>query len=440
MRILLGFLVAAAGLAADGNWPQFRGPSGSGAGEGTPLVEWDGASGKNIAWKTAIPGLGHSSPVIWGDRIFLTTAVPTGGEAQLKVGLYGDIEPVKGEPAQSFRVYCLDRKTGKILWERTAAAGPPKVMRHPKSSHATPTPATDGTRLVVSFGSEGLFAYNLDGKLLWKKDLGVLDAGFYMVPTAQWGYASSPVISGGRVIIQADVQQNPFLAAFDVGSGKEVWRTPRRDVPTFSTPAVLPYTANGERRWQVVVNGWKHIGGYDFETGAELWKLKGGGDIPVPTPVYADGLVVVTSAHGASRPIFAIRTSAAGEISAGSSALAWTQERAGNYMQTPLLHDGIAYLCGDSGVLSAYELETGKRLYQQRLGGGSAGYSSSPVAAGNRIYITNEEGHSYIVAPGREYRLLGENDLGETVMATPAVAGNALYVRGGRHLFAIGAR
>jgi outer membrane protein assembly factor BamB len=440
MKTILLVLVAMAAVAADSNWPQFRGPSGSGVGTGSPPSEWNVESGKNILWKTVIPGLGHSSPVIWGDRIFLTSAVPASGEAQLKIGLYGDITPLKGEPEQSFRVYCLERKSGKILWERTAATGQPKIMRHPKSTHANPTTATDGKRLLAFFGSEGLFAYDLNGELLWKKDFGTLDSGFYMVPSAQWGFASSPVIFEDSVIIQADVQKNSFLAALDVRTGKELWRTPRSDVPTFGTPAVVPYTAGGAKGWQVVVNGWKHIGGYDLKTGKELWKLKGGGDIPIPTPVFLDGLVVITSAHGAARPIYAIRTDASGDLTENRSAIAWTQERAGNYMQTPLLAGGLGYFCLDNGVLTVYQLATGEKLYQQRLGGGSSGFSSSPVASGNQVYITNEDGHSFVLAPGPAYKVLAENDLGETVMATPAISDSVLYIRGGKHLFAIGVR
>src|SRR5579871_379760 len=287
-------LIAISAFAADSNWPQFRGPDASGVGAGSPPVSWDGESGKNVLWKTAIPGLGHSSPIVWGDKIFLTTAVSESGDAKLKVGLYGDITSVENEGPQKFNVYCIDRKSGKVLWERTATSGVPKIKRHPKSSHASPTPATDGKYLVVSFGSEGLFAYDLNGKPIWKKDLGVLDSGFYMVPDAQWGYASSPVIHDGVVLIQADVQKNSFVGAFEIEIGRELWRTPRNDVPTFGSPAVAPY---GDKGQQVVVNGWKEIAGYDFRTGRQLWMLKGGGDIPVPTPVYADGLIVITNAH-----------------------------------------------------------------------------------------------------------------------------------------------
>jgi outer membrane protein assembly factor BamB len=436
MRLFLALLSALAVSDADSNWPQFRGPAGSGVAPGSPPIEWNGESGKNILWKAEIPGLGHSSPIVWEDRVFLTSAVPASGEPALKLGLYGDVRPVEGEGAQSFNVYCLDRKSGKILWQRTAASGRPRIKRHPKSTHANPTPATDGKRLIAFFGSEGLFAFDLNGMPLWQKDLGVLDAGFFQVPDAQWGFASSPLLHEGGVIVQADVQKNSFLAAFDAATGKELWRTPRSDVPTFGTPAVVPYAAGS----QIVVNGWKHIGGYDHKTGKELWKLRGGGDIPVPTPVFLDGLIVITNAHGSMRPIYAIRTDAAGDITESRAGIAWSQDRAGNYMQTPLLHNGLGYFCFDNGILSVYQLATGERLYQQRLGEGRTGFSSSPVAAGGRLYITSEEGETYVLALGREYKLLARNELGETVMATPAISGDVLYIRGRKHLFAVGRR
>ncbi len=439
MKLISMFLLALAGITSDAYWPQFRGPSAGGVGTGSPPVEWNGPSGKNILWKTQIPGLGHSSPILWGDRIFLTSAVPAAGESALKLGLYGDITPVEGEGAQRFIVYCLDRESGKILWQHTAVSGKPKIKRHPKSTHANPTPATDGKHLVALFGSEGLFAFNLNGKLLWKRDLGLLDSGFYRVPEAQWGFASSPVIHEDMVIVQADVQKNSFLAAFDVRTGKELWRVRRSDVPTFSTPGVVPYTGSGSAsaRHQVVVNGWKHIGGYDVKTGKELWSLRGGGDIPVPTPVFSDGYLVITNAHGARRPIYAIRTNAVGDITQNSSSVVWSHDRAGNYMQTPLLHDGLAYFCYDNGVLSVYRIQTGERIYQQRLGRGASGFTSSPVAADGRLYITNEDGRTYVLALGPEYRVLAENELGEMVMATPAIAEGVLYIRGRNHLFAI---
>ena len=429
-----------AGPAAAESWPSFRGRDAAGLGDGRTPGEWDAESGRNVLWKTPIPGLGHSSPVVWGDRIFLTTAVPDSGTAELKVGLYGDIQPHREDTPQAFKVMALDRTTGELLWERTAHHGVPRIKRHLKASHANPTPATDGERLVVFFGSEGLYAYDLEGEPLWQKDLGLLDSGYFQVPSAQWGFASSPILHDGKVIIQADVQQDSFVAAFDAADGRELWRAPRQEVPTWSTPAVVPYTGgtgDGAPSLQVVVNGWKHIGGYDLETGRELWKLAGGGDIPVPTPVHADGRIVITSAHGSMRPIYVLSTDARGTITPQSPAMLWWEARAGTYMQTPLLHDGLGYFCLDNGVLSVFEMASGERLYQQRLGRGS-GFTASPVAADGKLYVTSEEGETHVLALGRDYRELAVNRLGETVMATPAISQGVLYIRGRHHLFAIG--
>jgi outer membrane protein assembly factor BamB len=425
---------------AQPHWPQFRGPGASGVGSGSPPVHWSGEAGENVLWKMQIPGLAHSSPIVWGNWIFLTTAIPAKGEGALKLGLFGDIKSVDREGSHSFKLYCIDRKNGKILWEQTAVSRSPRIQRHPKSTHANPTPVTDGKYVVALFGSEGVFTYDIKGKLLWQKDLGVLDSGFFMAPTAQWGFASSPILHEGKVIIQADVQKNSFLGAFDVRNGNELWRTPRTDVPTWGTPAIAPYEAPSGPKQQIAVNGWKHIGGYDLRNGRELWRMSGNGDIPVPTPVVGDGLMIFTSAHGPGRSIYAVRTNATGNITNNPQIVAWSHEQAGNYMQTPLMHQGLGYFCFDNGVLSVYDIKTGKRLYQERLGGGSSGFTSSPVAAGDRLYITNEDGRTYVIALGSAYKLLKENELGEPVMATPAIAEGVLYVRGQRSLFAIGER
>lgn len=439
IRSIVLLLPAVAAFGADNNWPQFRGPAASGIGTGAPVTEWNSA-GKNILWKSAIPGLGHSSPVIWGDRIFITTAVPAKGDSSLKTGMYGNVESVEGEAAQSFRVYCLDRRSGKVLWDRTAAEGQPKSKRHPKSSHANPTPATDGRHVAVFFGSEGLYVYDIEGRLLWKKDFGVLEASFYVMPQAQWGFSSSPVIADGKLIILADVLKSAFVAAFDVRTGKELWRTPRNDVPTFGTPTVAPYAGKEGVTRQVVVNGWKQVAGYDLTTGKELWTMQGGGDIPTPTPVTADGLVLITHSHGPGRPVYAIRTDAAGDLNNNRAGVAWTLERAGNYMPTPLLHDGLAYLCNDAAVLTVYRLASGERIYQQRLGAGNSWFSGSPVAAAGRLYATDEEGKTYVLALGTEFRLIAQNEVGENVMATAAIVDGVIYLRGRNHLFAIGSK
>ena len=273
--VALIFCFASLTTAADdsGNWPAFRGLQATGVAEGhTTAVEWDIESGKNVVWKTPIPGMGHGAPVIWGDNVFVITAVGKEDDPFLKVGLYGGIDPVEDESAQQWKLLCLDKKDGTLRWERTIHEGQPKIKRHSKASHANTTPATDGKHVVVFLGSEGLHTFDVEGKLLWKKDFGTLDSGFFRVPEAQWGFGSSPVIWGDRVIVQADVQEGSFVAAFGLTDGKEIWRAERDEVPTWSSPTVL----ETKDRKQVVVNGFKHIGGYDFDSGEELWKMSGG--------------------------------------------------------------------------------------------------------------------------------------------------------------------
>jgi outer membrane protein assembly factor BamB len=437
-------------LAADspGNWPQFRGPAASGhaAGAQTAPITWSLDPPVNVKLNKPIPGLAHSSPIVWGDRIFITTAVPkdpTEYNQQLKIGLYGDIDPVEEKAPYAFQLLCLDRVTGQLLWTQTAREGIPKTKRHPKSSHASATPATDGEHVVAFFGSEGLYCYDFSGNLVWSKDLGVLDAGFFRMPTAQWGFASSPVIHDGKVIVQCDTISQSFLAAFDVANGKELWRTARHDVPTWSTPAVL----TDAQRPQIVCNGYKEIAGYDPATGKQLWKMAGGGDIPVPTPVFSDdlNLIFITNAHGPAAPVYAIRSTAKGDISlkdkqAAGEHVAWSVRRGGNYMQTPLLVDNLLYCCADNGLLTCYDAKTGEVRYRQKLAGASGGgFSASGIYADHKLYFTAEDGTVHVVESGPQFKLLATNSLGEPAMATPAALDGVLYFRTRSHLLAVSA-
>jgi outer membrane protein assembly factor BamB len=447
--VMSSFAVAAAmhaqapsGARAGIDWPGFRGIEARGVDDtAAPPLRWNVPEAERVRWRVSVAGLGHSSPVVWGNQVCTTTAVSGTPDPQLKVGLYGDIESVRDTTTHRWMVMCFDKRTGALAWERTATSGVPVVKRHPKSTHASSTLATDGRHLVAFFGSEGLYAYDLAGALIWKKDFGTLDSGFFMAPEAQWGFASSPIIRDGRLIIQVDVQRGSFVAAFDVRTGRELWRTPRTDVPTWSTPAVA--SMNG--RDQVIVNGWKHIGGYDLETGAEVWRLTGGGDIPVPTPIAGHELVFITNAHGKMSPIYAIRPTASGDISlkdgeTSNAHIAWSYGRDGAYMQTPILYGDILYVCRDNGVVSAFDARTGRRHYQARLGSGTTGFSASAVAAAGRLYFTSEDGDVYVVKAGPTFELLATNPLGEVAMATPAISENALIFRTRNHLLAIGDR
>jgi outer membrane protein assembly factor BamB len=248
LRTVLGaaaLMLATASISAQ-NWPSFRGPNASGVSNGpSTALKWNVAGGENVLWKTPVPGMAVSSPVVWGDRVFVSTAVSSDPNAGIKTGLYGDVKPSSDLSMHSWRLLSLDKRTGKVLWERVAHEGTPKTKRHPKSSQASATPVTDGRHVVVSFGSEGLYAYDFDGKQIWKRDLGVLNAGWFYDPDYEWGIGSSPIIWKNSVIVQCDIQKNSFVAAFDVATGRELWRTAREEIPSWSTPTV--YERDGDR-------------------------------------------------------------------------------------------------------------------------------------------------------------------------------------------------
>jgi outer membrane protein assembly factor BamB len=441
MIITCGVLLSAADAPRPGSdWPQFRGISALGTAEGfrTP-AEWNIAANKNVRWKARLPGLGLSSPVIWGNLLCVTTAVSGRKDSGIKAGLYGNVEPVNDDTSHEWRVACLDKRTGSIAWEHSTYTGVPRIKRHPKSTHANSTLATDGKHLVAFFGSEGLYGYNLKGKLLWKKDLGILDAGFFVAPQAQWETGSSPSIYDGVVIVQADVQKGSFLAAFDVATGRELWRSARNDVPTWSTPTVH----NVDGQTQIVVNGMRHAGAYDFKTGKEIWRLSGGGDIPVPTPVVHDGLIYLTNAHGPAAPVYAIRANAKGDVSLVGGAtrnhgVAWSQQRDGGYMCTPLVYRGLVYIVKFNGVLSAFDAITGERKFQERLARGAAAFTASPVASDGKVYLANEDGQVFVIKAGPTFELIAMNEMGAPVLATPAISEGRLYFRTSKELIAIG--
>ena len=439
-----GLPLGAAAAARPGiDWPQFRGISALGVAEGFSLpAAWNVSSGTNVVWKATVPGLGLSSPVVWGDDVFISTAISGRKDAGLKVGLYGDIAPVNDDTEHEWRLYALDKRTGKIKWERSVLKAVPKIKRHTKASHANSTVATDGERVIAFFGSEGLYAFDLKGALLWKKDLGVLDAGFFMVPEAQWETGSSPVLHDGVVVVQADVQKNSFLAAFDARSGAELWRTPRTDVPTWGTPAI--HTVNG--RTQIIVNGFRHAGAYDFKTGKEIWRLTRNGDIPIPTPVVTGGLIYITNAHGPQSPVYAIKESAAGDITlqgdtTSNDHIAWSVPKGGGYICSPLVYRGLAYIVTYNGVLSAYDARSGERKYQQRLlENTSSAFTSSPVANDGRIFVASEDGQVIVLKAGETFERLATNDMGASVLATPAISEGRLLIRTQDQLIALGAK
>jgi len=419
-------------------WFMYRGNYASGVLNNANLPQtWNAETGENVAWKTEIPGLGHSSPIVWGEKVFVTTAVSSGKSEDVKTGIYGSITPVPDSSVYEWKLYCLDKTTGKIRWEKTAHKGIPKQKRHPMSSHANCTPATNGKYVVAFFGSEGLYCYDMDGNLQWEKNFGLLRSNFFLVESAEWEFASSPLIHENTVVVQCDVAENSFVAAFDLATGKEQWKKSRNDYPCWCTPNIY---YNGEKP-VVVVNGFKHRGGYDFETGEEIWRMSGGGDIPIPTPIVGEDLVYFNSAHGKSSPILAIRKDAKGDITlkedeTSNEGVLWSTKRGGAYMSTVLLYDDYLYNAAWNGRLTCYNAGTGEQIYAEKVGSGNS-YTSSPVASDGIIYIVDNDGNVYSVQDGPEFKILHENNLGERIMTTPAISENYLFFRTLNHVIAV---
>jgi outer membrane protein assembly factor BamB len=428
--------------SALGSWPSFRGPQASGVADGANLPDtWNVKTGSNVLWRTPIPGLSHSSPVIWGDRLFVTTAISTNPNASFRPGLYGDGDASEDRSRQRWVVLALDKRTGKTLWERVAFEGIPVDKRHIKSTYASSTPATDGRLVVAWFGSQGVYAYDMNGNLRWKVDLGRQDVGAYDALNYEWGPASSPILWNGLVILQCDNQSDSFIIALNSDTGETVWKTDRMELPSWGTPTVVQ-TATGP---VLVTNASNFIRAYDPRNGQELWRLGGSSKITAPTPIFADGLFVVASGRQPEGPIFVVRQEARGEITlrpgaTSNEAVVWSRTARGPYMPTPLVYRGILYSLNNNGVFDAYNLRSGEEVYRQRLPNIGSGFSASAVAADGKIYISSEDGEITVIAAGNTFRQIAANDLGEPLMATPAISGNVLYVRSSKSVVAIGKR
>ncbi|MGH9870337.1 MAG: PQQ-binding-like beta-propeller repeat protein [Candidatus Polarisedimenticolia bacterium] len=422
-------------------WPQFRGPGASGIadGQGVPL-QWSVSKQENIRFKTPVPGIALSSPVIWGDRIYLTTAVSEKQDKTFRTGLYGDATSVDDTSEHVFRLLALDAATGKVLWDQEVHRAQPTVRRHLKSSLANATPVIDGSRVVVLFGAVGvLAAYDLQGKQLWKTDVGILDCNDPQSGQAEWGHASSPILYQGSIILQADRRKDSFLAAYKLDSGAQVWRVSRDEPSTWTTPNIVSSPKGDE----LVTNG-RIIRAYDPKTGSLLWSLGPNSEVIVATPVVADGQVYITAGYPPVRPVYAVRPGHRGDLTlpdgqSSSEAVAWSHQRGGTYIPTPILYRGHFYTIGNNGLLTCYDAATGKQVYQTRVGEMGASFSASPVAADGRLYFISETGDVFVLRAGPEFELLATNPMDEVVMATPAASNGLLVVRTLGHVVGIGA-
>jgi outer membrane protein assembly factor BamB len=425
---------------ADGSWPSFRGRGAAGVADGQRLPDrWDVKTGEHILWRRPIAGLAHSSPVVWGDRVFVTSAISGKGDATFKPGLYGDGDASDDRTPHRWTIAALDARTGRVVWERVAAEGPPLNKRHVKSTYASASPATDGRTVVAWFGSQGVFAYDVNGAFRWKVDLGRVDMGAYDIPTYEWGPASSPIIWNGLVILQVDTQADSFVLALDVETGKAVWKTERDELPSWGSPTVVTTSAGPE----LVTNASNFVRGYDPATGEERWRLGRSSKITAPTPFAAGGLVVIASGRAPERPVFVVKPGARGDITPAegattSDAVVWSRTGRGSYMPTPIVYDGLLYVLANNGVFDAYELATGTEVYRQRLPHPGSGFSASPVAADGKLYLASEDGDLLVVTAGREFRHIATNAMGELIMATPALSNGVMYVRTNRSVVAIG--
>jgi outer membrane protein assembly factor BamB len=428
------------------NWPQFRGLLSRGIGAAGANGElalpdtWDGESMQNIAWKCPIPGLGTSSPVSWGNQVFITTAVRDGDSSGFRVGPYGDVESVTSNGECQFQLIAISLDSGKEQWRKELNRAVPKVKRHAKSSHANPTPATDGRYVIASFAGDGIYCCNMDGDVQWSRELGMLDSGWFYDKSYQWGFGSSPCIFEDMVILQCDCQEGSFLTALDLKTGKDRWRTPRDEIPTWGSP--VAFVADGGQP-TVVVSGTKCSAAYNARNGELLWQMGGFSEIVVPTPQVTPDFAVMCSGYAPVRPIVAVRHGAHGLIKIPvdkqtDAPIAWSLERAGPYMPTPLIQNNKLYVLENSGILSCYSMEDGKQVFKQRVRSDVANaYTASPVADNGKIYLVSESGLTFVVAMDAEGTVIGKNALGESVLASPAIANGKLLIRGEKHLFAI---
>lgn len=421
--------------SAQENWPQFRGPGSRGISEEKDLPEsW--SKTENVVWNVKIPGRGWSSPVIWGDRIFLTSARQLEGKVEkVKPGLYFGGERTTLHPHR-WTVFCIDFKSGKILWEKMAHEGTPIEGHHLKNSMASETPVTDGERVYAYFGNVGLFTYDMNGNLLWKKDLGKYHTAY------SWGTASSPVLHGDRVFIVDDNEEHSFVAAFDAKTGKQIWQVDRDEKSNWATP----YIWENDQRTELVTCGKNKVRSYSLD-GKLLWELNGMSSIVIPTPFSAHDLLYVTSGYVMSirKPIFAIKPGAKGDISlkdkkTSNEFIAWSQPKGGPYNVSPIVYGKELYVLYDRGFLSAFDALSGKPLYQPpmvRLGASSE-YTASPWAYNGKLFCLSEQGETLVIpVGGKKPEIVRKNELDELCMATPATARGSLFIRTESQLYRI---
>jgi len=433
IRVLLPLMVWFLACVVDGvaventNWTQFRGPTMNATVADHPDLPEQWSQTENVEWVTDIPELGWSSPIVWGTRVFVTTVTSDGDFEKPKPGLYAPRGRSEPPPARhDWRVYCLDLKSGEVLWMRSVKVAVPEFPRHQKNTYASETPTTDGERVYVRFGDLGIYAFDMDGNEVWTHPIP------FKSTMSDWGSASSPILEGNLLIVLYDNEEESWIAALDKRTGDEVWRTARDEVSSWATP----YIWKNSQRTEIVTSGRKRIRSYDL-TGELLWEMDGRMSwASIATPFSSHGLVYVTSGYfqDSHRPVYAIRPGASGDISLRENAtsseyVAWYLPRAGNYNTSPLVYGEIYYSLLDRGFFESYDAKTGEPVYgRQRIRVG-ASFTSSPWAYNGKIFALSEQGDTYVLRAGPQFEVLGVNSLDEMAMASPAIVGDRLIIR-----------
>lgn len=433
LLILSLICLSCASASAQDRWPQFRGAQSIGVAEDANLPDkWSATD--NVAWKTDVPGVGWSSPIVWGDKIFVTSVINAGETEPPKKGLYFGGE--RGLPTAEHRwmVYAVDFKTGKILWEREVFRAVPKTTRHLKNSYASETPVTDGERVYAYFGNVGLFCFDLNGKPLWNQMFEAKKTRY------GWGTAASPVLYKDRLYIVNDNEEQSYLMALDKKTGKQLWRIERDKETNWATP----YVWENEKRTELIVSATKAVRSYDLG-GKLLWEFKGMSSIAIPMPFSKHGLLYIASGYVGDqhRPVYAVKPGASGDISlkegeTSNQFIVWYQRQAGPYNPSPIVYGDLYYTLLDRGFFTAHDARTGKEVYgKQRIDPAAGAFTSSPWAYNGKIFCLSEDGDTFVIQAGNEYKLLGKNSLDELCMATPAIAKGSLIIRTASKLYRI---
>ena len=423
--LIAGFLLASS-VSAEVNWPQFRGPSAGVVEDGILPTTW--STTKNIAWTLEIPGRAWSSPIVWGDRVFVTSAVGGTDAEKPKKGLYfGGNRDKPSDKTHRWMVYCIDFNSGKILWEKLAQQAVPKHPVHIKNTYASETPVTDGQRVYVYFGNIGLFCYDLDGGELWSKQFRSFKTRY------NWGTAASPVLYKDRLFIVNDNEEQSFLMALDKKTGKQIWRVDRDEKSNWATPFIW----ENEQRTELITSGTGKVRSYDLN-GKLLWELGGMSAIAIPTPFAEHGLLYISSGWVGDRkhrPIFAIKPGAEGDITLkddqnSNQFIVWWQKFGGPYNPTPIVYGDYLYVLYDRGTINCYDARTGDEIYsKEKIAAGANEFTSSPWANDGKIFCLSEDGDTFVIQAGTEFKVLASSKLDEMCMATPAAVRDSLLIR-----------